>query len=198
MFCKMVIKGIFGTGGIKMDDEVRQNWLYWKGALDVEPILNYASQASKTEATTFGGDSKSHRRSEVAWLTGNEQIVNTIWAFMEEAHKSFRVQILRQKTEIQYTEYHATNRGKYDWHHDVDWNNPSGLDRKLSVTVQLSDPSEYEGGDFQFMEVEQPSEEAKTKGTVLMFPSYLQHRVTPVTDGVRKSLVLWFTGPRWQ
>jgi PKHD-type hydroxylase len=117
---------------------------------------------------------------------------------MEEAHKSFRVQILRQKTEIQYTEYHATNRGKYDWHHDVDWNNPSGLDRKLSVTVQLSDPSEYEGGDFQFMEVEQPSEEAKTKGTILMFPSYLQHRVTPVTDGVRKSLVLWFTGPRWQ
>lgn len=64
--------------------------------------------------------------------------------------------------------------------------------------MQLSDSSEYEGGSFEFMEVEQPQEEAKTKGTALIFPSYLQHRVTPVTEGVRKSLVAWFSGPRWQ
>ena len=99
--------------------------------------------------------------------------------------------------EIQYTEYHATEGGKYDWHHDVDWNNSGGTDRKLSLTVQLSDPSDYDGGYFEFLEVEQPPASSKTKGAVLAFPSYLAHRVAPVTRGVRRSLVAWFHGPTW-
>jgi PKHD-type hydroxylase len=69
--------------------------------------------------------------------------------------------------------------------------------RKLSLTVQLSDPSEYEGGDFhiwyggdegQFITM------PKEKGTVLIFPSFLMHRVTPVTKGTRKALVFWTGG----
>lgn len=180
-----------------MNNGVRQNWLYWKGAVDVNPIIQAAKQLSTKEATTFAGSNDTHRRSKVAWLSENAQIEEMLWEFVRESSSVFKIQVMRSAVEIQYTEYHATNRGKYDWHHDVNWNSNAEYDRKLSLTVQLSDPSEYEGGAFEFMEVQQPQEEAKTKGTVLMFPSYLQHRVTPVTEGVRKSLVVWFSGPRW-
>ena len=84
----------------------------------------------------------------------------------------------------------------YDWHTDVFWGETKPFDRKLSITVQLSDPSDYEGGDFEFSEVETPAN-SKQKGTVLIFPSYLSHRVLPITSGVRRSLVAWFEGPRW-
>ena len=50
-----------------MNKEVRQNWLYWKGAVDVEPILKAADQVKTSDATTFAGDSNSYRRSKVAW-----------------------------------------------------------------------------------------------------------------------------------
>lgn len=111
---------------------------------------------------------------------------------------AFYVNVFKN-AEIQYTEYHASENGHYDWHHDIDWNADDGLDRKLSITVQLSDPSEYEGGDFQFTEIPNPEmQDAKQKGSVLIFPSYLIHQVSPVTQGVRKSLVAWFKGPKWQ
>lgn len=180
-----------------MNEQVRQSWLYWKGVMDVEPILKAASQMDTSVATTFTGDEGVYRRSKIAWLSENQEIGNILWKFIELAQPIFKVQVMRDPVEIQYTEYHATNRGKYDWHHDIDWNGSSEYDRKISVTVQLSDPSEYEGGKFEFLETGQPKEEARMKGTVLMFPSYLQHRVTPVTEGVRKSLVAWFSGPRW-
>ena len=62
--------------------------------------------------------------------------------------------------------------------------------------MQLSDPTDYEGGDFIFSEVETPAN-SKQKGTVLIFPSYLSHKVLPITSGVRRSLEAWFEGPRW-
>ena len=66
--------------------------------------------------------------------------------------------------------------------------------RKISMTVQLSDGGEYEGGDFEIMRNREPEKLPKGKGTVLVFPSYILHRVTPVTSGIRKSLVLWLGG----
>ena len=59
------------------------------------------------------------------------------------------------------------------------------------------DTSEYEGGDFEFDEVKTTAD-FRSKGTVLVFPSYLRHRVLPVTSGIRRSLVAWFVGPRWK
>ena len=71
--------------------------------------------------------------------------------------------------------------------------------RKLSVTVQLSDPSCYEGGDFLFgKDIPQPPEEVKNKGSVLVFPSFLYHQITPVKNGDRFSLVGWYEGPQWR
>ena len=175
---------------------MRQSWRMWANHLDVNFILDQPEVKQVSEATTFGNNQADYRISRVAWLTDNEIVKSAIRPFAEEAAPIIGTS-LGQLVEVQYTEYHATEGGKYDWHHDINWNENGPYDRKLSLTIQLSDPSEYEGGFFEFMEVEQPPEVYRTKGTILIFPSYLQHRVTPVTRGIRRSLVAWFHGPRW-
>ena len=175
----------------------RQNWLYWHKSVETDVILDIASKQTVQDATTFGGLNEDYRRSKVSWLSGNDEIGNLLWPYVQSAAEAMNIDIAPM-CELQYTEYHGSQGGKYDWHHDVDWNRADGFDRKLSVTVQLSDPEDYEGGIFEFGDVEQPSAECRDKGTILIFPSYLPHRVTPVTSGVRKTLVAWFEGPTWR
>jgi PKHD-type hydroxylase len=102
--------------------------------------------------------------------------------------------------EIQFTEYYGAEEGggKYDWHVDIFWDNPMPFDRKLSVTIQLSEPSDYEGGQFEFFGMQSPGEEFRRRGSVLVFPSVFNHRVLPVTAGERLSLVTWVEGPKFR
>ena len=98
---------------------------------------------------------------------------------------------------IQYTEYDGEYEGHYDWHTDWNWTNPMNPPRKLSMTIQLSSGDEYEGGDFEIAhDLERGDPNTKTLGTVICFPSFMPHKVHPVMQGLRKSLVVWFTGPR--
>ena len=74
------------------------------------------------------------------------------------------------------------------------------LFRKVSFSVQLSNPSDYEGGDLRFYRHSTTKfmEAPKDKGTLILFPSWTIHEVTPVTAGTRYSLVSWVNGPRWK
>lgn len=99
-----------------------------------------------------------------------------------------------------YLEYHAGGdviddhgHGKYVKHVD----GSIGSNRKLTFSIQLSDPSEYEGGDLLLWETHEPQVVPKKKGTIVMFPSSVMHEVTPVTKGTRRSLVGWVHGPHW-
>jgi PKHD-type hydroxylase len=89
--------------------------------------------------------------------------------------------------------------GEYTLHKDTFLTFP-GPHRKLSISVQLSAPDEYEGGDFEFMDVGQPPKpiNIRTQGTAIIFPSITYHKVTPVTKGKRYSLVGWYEGPEWR
>ena len=93
----------------------------------------------------------------------------------------------------------------YDWHVDAFLNpiirNAKPYNRKISVTLFLNDPEEYEGGEFD-LELRGPNSNEERfdsfklpKGSIITFPSYTWHRVRPVTSGVKKSLVLWIQGP---
>jgi len=178
---------------------MRQNWRMWPNGLGknlIEKIYAKAEKHSPEMATTFNNNTDV-RSSRISWLTGDPVVHAMLTPFIFEAAEIMGIDV-SINAEIQFTEYHATEGGKYDWHHDVDWNRDDGLDRKLSLTVQLSDPSDYDGGSFEFNEVEQLPENSKELGTVVVFPSYLAHRVTPVTRGVRRSLVAWLEGPRWR
>ena len=84
---------------------------------------------------------------------------------------------------------------EFNWHFDM-----SGVEstRKLSFTIQLSDSNDYEGGDLQFGPVIESKPEIKKKGNITIFPSYVWHRVTPITKGDRYALVGWIHGPTFK
>jgi PKHD-type hydroxylase len=85
-----------------------------------------------------------------------------------------------------------TNGGHYDWHMDIG-KGPTST-RKLGISLQLSESNDYEGGDLEFRGGGAPPVAPRTIGTMIVFPSFMQHRITPVTRGVRWSLVAWVHG----
>lgn len=100
--------------------------------------------------------------------------------------------------EIELIRYTAEQEGKFEWHYDDTPADDIRMDRKLSMTIQLSTPDQYEGGDLEFKDLPQQLEDIKGRGTVIMFPSFMMHRVTPITSGTRYVLVAWQYGPEWR
>jgi PKHD-type hydroxylase len=99
-------------------------------------------------------------------------------------------------TALQYTVYNGSAHSNYQKHLDVGRQFPN---RKLSFSVQLSDDAEYIGGDLRFHYIKnQPEVAPREKGTVVFFPSWIVHDVTPVTQGTRRSLVGWVNGPNFK
>jgi PKHD-type hydroxylase len=137
------------------------------------------------------------RVSQVYWLPKTQKFLDVYSKIFELVGHSndvfFNFHLDAINENIQYTVYDSSYKGYYGWHLDVGQHNSR---RKLSVVVQLSDPSEYEGGELQIWTgTKEPTVVEKEKGTVIIFPSYLLHQVTPVTKGTRRSLVLWVEGP---
>ena len=95
----------------------------------------------------------------------------------------------------QFTEY--PKGGFYDWHMDLNAFGQTGDNpiRKISMTLLLSDPSEFTGGDLLFSEMGNNKPLPLKQGQAIFFASFLRHKVAPVKKGVRKSLVMWFGGP---
>ena len=98
--------------------------------------------------------------------------------------------------DAQLAVYEGDKNAHYDWHTDIGWGDSSMYDRKISAIVILSNPEEYEGGDVEFDNGEKYG--SLERGTVITFPSYLRHKVHPVTEGIRVSLVFWVEGPRFR
>ena len=164
----------------------------------INKILEIVSNQSLLDASTFLSKTPSDkiRKSKICWLS-EDWIKNLLWEYILKINSNaFKIEV-ENNAEVQFTEYRFDENGHYDWHHDVNWNGQVDIDRKISLTVQLSNENEYDGGNFEFEELE-TNANFKQKGTIIIFPSYLRHRVTPITSGVRKSLVAWFSGPQWR
>jgi PKHD-type hydroxylase len=139
------------------------------------------------------------RVTRTAWL---ESIDENKWIYervqriaMAINAMAYRFDLTGFSERIQYSVYHGSEGGHYDWHMDQA---PLVTRRKLSLTVQLTDPSRYQGGDLQFMACGMIENAPRERGMMIAFPSYGLHRVVPVTSGTRKSLVIWITGPRFR
>jgi PKHD-type hydroxylase len=150
------------------------------------------------------------RKSNVAWLE-DKWLYDLITPYITTANKNanwnFQVDWFEN---IQFTIYKKSQF--YDWHQDC-WDKPyempnpnyNGKIRKISATIQLSDPKDYKGGELQFdfrNQINKSSNIIKPKellpqGTIVVFPSHIYHKVTPVTKGTRYSLVLWSLGKPW-
>ena len=137
----------------------------------------------------------SKRTSDIFWLPKTDEYFSIYEIFhkiiADINSKVYKFRISSISNDIQYTVYRGDEQGHYDWHLDM---GPSHSTRKLSLVMQLSDPSEYEGGELQ-INTGAIDIVKKQKGSIVIFPSYLLHRVTPVTKGIRKTLVLWIDGP---
>ncbi len=105
---------------------------------------------------------------------------------------------------FQFTKYEGTQKQHYTWHSDnASSDEETKQVRKLSTIIMLSDPKNFKGGDLEFYEYGPPkmknkilkTNNIKHQGTIITFPSFLIHRVLPVTKGVRYSLVVWHKGP---
>lgn len=173
----------------------------------VEYALTFPAQEGKVG---HGGTTKTHemRKSAVRWLARHDTELR--WLFdritlnaLEVNRNCFQLDLANEPRlqfgAAQFTEYHADEEGHYDWHEDNCWIAPNPNrklhDRKLSCVVQLSNPADYEGGRLEFERENLTGDTFTRQGDMIFFPSHLRHRVTPVTRGVRHSLVLWFEGP---
>jgi PKHD-type hydroxylase len=182
-------------------------WEVWTSAFSPETCRTIIERGEvyAPQQSTIGFDATqradpSYRTSIVRWLDVDieQQIVEHFMRLVRSSNRTnFGVDI-SQPFELQFTEYHGTAHGKYDWHQDVWLESDRCYDRKLSVVVQLSDRQDYDGGAFEFFGMVSPEAAFAPQGSVLIFPSWLQHRVKPVTRGIRRSLVSWVEGPRWR
>jgi PKHD-type hydroxylase len=183
---------------------MKQNWQMWSGVIQsdvIDAIKKRAEDVALQDATIFSGEEKNDgiRRSQVKWLSHDNATRQFLWQYIQQANRNAFGFDIDNVGDIQYTEYDEADEGHYDWHHDINWAEDRAYSRKLSITVQLTGEDDYEGGEFSFCEVQNPNVNSSKKlGTVLVFPSYLQHKVAPVTKGKRISLVGWFEGPRWK
>ena len=182
-------------------DGSRKLWGMFQSELNdetCESIIDSAKECPEEEGTTFS-NADNYRKSQIRWIK-DDLLSGHLMKYVESVNSAFfGFDLFNGVNEIQYTEYSAEDNGFFKPHHDVLWTSEKMCDRKISMTVQLSDPDEYEGGEFVFNEAPNPdADELKKKGTILVFPSFLLHEVTPVTKGLRKSLVMFVYGPRWR
>lgn len=119
-----------------------------------------------------------------------------LYSAVMRLNQSYNFDLTSFATGCQIARYSAEDQGHYDWHIDLGIGRFSR--RKLSLSVQLSPSDAYEGGDLEFHLSGLNRNNMRQQGTLIAFPSFLQHRVTPVTRGERFSLVVWVDGPPYR
>jgi PKHD-type hydroxylase len=161
-------------------------------------IAEHAPRVNEGQLS-HGGNDASLRRSQIAFLPPEQKyawLYNRLWAALELCNKQFfDVELAGVEPNLQVGRYDSSNSGFYDWHTDL---GPSSPRRKLSVSVQLSSSADYDGGDLELMYGPVPTKQDRGRGSIIIFPSFMLHRVTPVTRGTRWSLVAWVLGRRWR
>ena len=154
---------------------------------EVEQIIELVD-ALVLEEGKIKDDKVNHsiRNSKIAWLHPGK---DTWWLF-DRAIMVFKSGLpFSTLQSMQYTVYY--DKGHYDFHRDIGTGDEIMKARVNVGILQLSSPSEYKGGVLQIKYQDQVIDVMKTKGMVTTFPIQLEHRVTPVTSGVRKTLIMW-------
>lgn len=168
---------------------------------EIDKIIQMGESGIKLDAT-IGVDEvdTDYRSTEVSWIHHNNESdwlygrISYIVQNLNGQYYGFDIHGLCES--LQFSLYTSEKKGHYDWHQDA--SGVTASPRKLSIVIQLSDPSEYEGGELEILTSRETTPVVKQKGMATVFPSYILHRVTPVTSGVRKTLVAWITGPKFR
>jgi|TARA_B100000035_G_C21022974_1_gene564848 PKHD-type hydroxylase len=163
---------------------------------DLEQIIEKAYKDRPNEdgqVNQEGQVNSEIRRSQIKF-TQDRDLHAWIWDKFSRTNRQLFGFDIRDVFDMQYSEYHESYEGHYDWHTDTSPDVDNMYQRKLSMSIQLSAAHEYEGGNLEIGGVDLSDPKYKDKGTVVVFPSLMPHRVAPVTKGLRKSLVTWCEG----
>ena len=141
------------------------------------------------------------RRADLVWLDDLPQaswVMDRMVRLVGQANREgFGFDLSEFAESPQVARYTAERAGHFDWHTDIG----SGVlaaRRKLTVVVQLSDPADYDGATLELRPDSNVVQTPRDRGTAIVFPSFVLHRVTPVTTGTRWSLTLWSHGPAFR
>jgi PKHD-type hydroxylase len=163
---------------------------------ECQKIINIAKKKGSIKGKTRGNTDI--RDSKISWLYPTDDMG---WVFsrvtditLDLNEKFFKFDLFGLNEGFQFTNYKAPS-GKYGKHVDRAINIPV---RKLSISIQLTNPEEYEGGELYLYDGDKGSLMDKAQGTLILFPSYVLHEVMPVTKGERNSLVTWVTGKQFK
>ena len=180
--------------------DTMETWAYWDNLfskVECEKIIEIGSSRLAIDAGVGAVNTevnKGIRDSEIAWLF---PVDDMSWAFQRIAaavdslnKRFFNFDVYGMTEGFQFTKYEAPS-GYYGLHVDRGLGIPA---RKLSVTIQLNDNADFEGGTLSLYDGNKPIEPPMHQGKMVVFPSYTLHEVTPVTKGTRYSLVCWITG----
>ncbi|MFO1246914.1 MAG: 2OG-Fe(II) oxygenase [Alphaproteobacteria bacterium] len=171
-------------------------------AQELATITALGDALTAETATIKSGDPNDAVRDEIritktAWIAPSPQsswLYDRIQRVARALNdRSYQFDLRGFSENMQYTIYHGAEGGHYGWHVD---HGPLKVQRKFSISVQLSDPDDYDGCDLEFQAGNKIETAPRTKGAIVGFPSYVLHRVTPCTRGTRKALVAWTTGPK--
>lgn len=186
------------------------NYAYWENFLsndEINLLLAQPEWLTVSEALVGGQSSQivanpKVRKSNISWLHGKPELQD-IWikiadTVAEVNRNFFHYDLTGFHEPMQLGVYQGDSNGHYDWHYDAAPND-SMVPRKLSMALLLSDPAEFEGGELQLMHDSiTPTVVEQRRGRAWFFPSWMLHRVTPVTKGIRRSAVLWVGGPAFR
>lgn len=187
---------------------MKGEWCYHYKAFsrdECELILRLGLLIPDSEAVVgYGRTAPEYRRSRIRFIQKSNPVFSwlfdKLWNITLDANDKWFQVHLSKLDYIQLAEYDAEYEGKYDKHHDVFWLSDKEYHRKISVVIQLSDPTTYEGGDLELLDAdEKPNKEhIREQGTAIFFPSMMYHKANQVTKGKRYSLACWFDGPHWK
>jgi|LauGreSBDMM110SN_4_FD.fasta_scaffold00908_2 PKHD-type hydroxylase len=165
---------------------------------EIQNIKKQLAELELSQATVSGEIAKETRSCKIAWIPYTDEwswLYGRVYDLALWANgEAFKFEPLDFTEPIMYCEWESGDH--FDWHVDIGDIHPYSS-RKLAVTVQLSDSDDYRGGNLEFASSPNPEywyTVSRAAGSVVIYPTYLTHRITPVTSGVRKSLVFWLGG----
>ena len=169
---------------------------------DCDRLVATCAAAPARDAGLVGG-AVAHqiRRADLIWLDdlpGQSWVMDRMVRMVSAANReSFGFDLTEFAESAQVARYGAERAGHFDWHSDIGAG-ALAAKRKLTVVVQLSVPGDYDGGTLDLRPDSSVTSAPLDRGTAIIFPSFVLHRVTPVTRGTRWSLTLWSHGPAFR
>jgi PKHD-type hydroxylase len=192
--------------GISTGPDVIGELVTWKGLFStaqLDALERLGDGLALEQAGLSGQGVNTIRKTHVAWVERTPD-TEAIYCRMEEVvlqlnGSFFRFDLSGLMT-LQYAVYGGPEGGYFDWHKDYgrDREGRAWEPRKVTLSLQLSDGADYDGCDLEVRAGNQIDTAPRVRGTLVAFPANVLHRVTPITRGIRKSLVIWAVGPEFR